>query len=296
MIPLRRSFQKPLLTYQLTPLVGKHTINSTSVTQDKAIKAAGINANMLVHPEYSNRQLLALSARILADNGHGGTLSGQISCRDTGGDGDGDVAMWTGVYGKSFDEMATKDFIRIDSQLQVVSGKGTPNLATRFHLHVYRNRPDVQCIVHTHPIHTSALSQLGVPLFINHMDHMALYNDVQFLRNWPGVPFGDEEGEIITSVLAPNHNAALLAHHGLIVTGRNIEEATYRAYFFERAAHIQLKTMAANGGSMDNLPQVDRKLAETARDWRISEGPVKAHYYAWARQTTTKHGPEFLAS
>ena len=290
----RRSQMLSDLKAHIETKTGGKICDGADVTQAEAIQIASANARKLVRPEYSTNQLLALSSRILADNGQGGTLSGQISCRDTGAD--GDVAMWTGVYGKTFDEMVPSDFIKIDSQLQVVSGEGTPNLATRFHLHVYRNRPDVQCIVHTHPIHTSALSQLGVPLIINHMDHMALYDDVQFLRNWPGVPFGDEEGEIITSILAPNHNAALLAHHGLIVTGRNIEEVTYRAYFFERAAQVQLELMAANGGNTDNLPQVDRKLAEAARDWRISDGPVQAHYYAWARQTTSKHGNEFLSS
>lgn len=262
------------------------------VTQVAAIKTAGANANKLVHPQYTVQQKLALSARILADFGQGETLSGQISCRDEPVD--GDVSMWTGVYGKAFDEYTPIDLIKIDSKLQVIDGHGAPNLATRFHLHVYRNRSDINCIVHTHPIHTSALAQLGVPLFISHMDHMALYDDVQFLPVWPGVPFGDEEGAIITGVLAPNHNAALLAHHGMIVAGRTVEEATYRAVFFERAAQVQLAMMAANGGSLNNLPQVDKHLAEIARDWRISEGPVKAHYYSWARQTLAKATDDFI--
>ncbi len=263
-----------------------------TVTQVDAIQVANQNANNLVHPNFSLQQKLALSARILADHEQGDTLSGQVSCRDVGDD--GDVAMWTGVYGKSFNEMTNKDFIKIDSKLQVTVGSGAPNLATRFHLHVYRNRSDVNCIIHTHPVYTSALSQLGVPLFISHMDHMALYDDVQFLTTWPGVPFGDEEGAIINRVLAPSHNAALLAHHGLIVTGRTIEEATYRAYFFERAAQVQLQMMAANGGRMANLPRVDKNLAEIARDWRIKDGPVKAHYYSWARMTIKDSKDDFL--
>jgi L-fuculose-phosphate aldolase len=265
------------------------------VNQIDAIKVARANANKLVHPQYTMHQKLALSARILADFGQGETLSGQVSCR--GEDMDGDVSMWTGVYGKAFDEYNTKDFIRIVSRagkFEVVEGTGAPNLATRFHLHVYRNRSDAQCIIHTHPLHTTALSQLGVPLFISHMDHMALYKDVAFLPNWPGVPFGDEEGSIITNVLAPSYHAGLLAHHGMIVMGKTIEEATYRAFFFERAAQVQMEMMAANGGRMDRLPQVDNTLAEIARDWRITEGPVNAHFYTWARMTVKNAQDDFL--
>ena len=266
---------------------------STGVSQIDAITTAGKNANALVHRNLTLKQKLAVSARILADAGHGASLAGQVSCRDQS-DAHGDVTFWTGVYGKSFDEMNPSDFIKVGKELNVLEGEGSPNLATRFHSHVYRNRPDIQCIVHSHPLHTSALAQLGVPLFISHMDHMALYDDVQFLQQWPGVPFGDEEGEIITGVLAPNHHAALLAHHGLIVTGRSVEEAVYRAFFFERAAQVQLEMMSANGGSMANLPQVDSKLAAIARDWRISEGPVKAHYSSWSRMTLKTHGEAFL--
>jgi hypothetical protein len=45
---------------------------------------------------------------------------------------------------------------------------------------------------------------------------------------------------------------------------------------------------------MDRLPQVDHHLSEIAREWRISDGPVKAHYYSWARQTISKAKDDFL--
>jgi L-fuculose-phosphate aldolase len=259
-------------------------------TQLAGIARARKNAAALKHPQYNKQQLLALSSRILADQGHGGTLAGQVTCRDVH---DGKVAMWTGTYGKQIDEYVPGDFIKIDENLNVVSGEGFPNLATRFHLHVYRNRSDVECIVHSHPINVATLAQLGVPLFISHMDVMALFEVTTFLPAWPGVPFGDEEGEIIINALG-GHSSALLAHHGLITTGRNIEEATYRAFFMEVAAEMQLKMMAANGGSIKGLPITDHKLSEIARDWRGSDGPVKAHFYAWARQTILKNKIEWL--
>ena len=115
------------------------------------------------------------------------------------------------------------------------------------------------------------------------MDVMAFYEDVQFLPSWPGIPFGDEEGEIIAELLGDNYYSALLANHGLIVGGKTIEEATYRAYFFEMAAEIQLDAMAAVGGDISKLSLVDRDLGIKARDWRISEGPVNAHFNAWAQ-------------
>jgi len=99
------------------------------------------------------------------------------------------------------------------------------------------------------------------------------------LEEWPGVPFGDLEGEIISNLLGKDHWSGLLANHGLIVAGKNIEEATYRAYFFERTAKAQLLAM----GATDSLKKVKPQLGAQARDWRMAEGPVLAHYRYWSR-------------
>ncbi|MGQ7440780.1 class II aldolase/adducin family protein, partial [Streptococcus suis] len=92
--------------------------------------------------------------------------------------------------------------------------EGFANPANRFHKWIYRSRPDVRAIVHTHAVHASALAMLGEPLIASHMDTVALFDDVAHLPEWPGVPFGDEEGRIIAGTLG-NCRAILLAHHGL---------------------------------------------------------------------------------
>ena len=96
------------------------------------------------------------------------------------------------------------------------------------------------------------------------------------------MPFGNEEGEIISGSLGKDHLAVLAGHHGLFVGGRTIEEATYLAYFFEHAAKMQLRARAAMNGKP--FPKVVEPTARRARDWRIMDGPVKAHFNSWARQ------------
>ena len=89
----------------------------------------------------------------------------------------------------------------VNEDLEVLEGQGMPNPANRFHSWVYRARPDVNCIIHTHPTHVAALSMLEVPLQVSHMDLCPLYDDCAFLEAWPGVPVGNEEGEIISAAL-----------------------------------------------------------------------------------------------
>lgn len=76
----------------------------------------------------------------------------------------------------------------VDEHLTVLEGDGMANPANRFHSWIYRARPDVRCIVHTHPLHVAALSMLAVPLEVSQMDIAPLYDDCAFLGDWPGVP------------------------------------------------------------------------------------------------------------
>jgi L-fuculose-phosphate aldolase len=169
-----------------------------------------------------------------------------------------------------------------------LAGEGMANPANRFHSWIYRARPDVTCIVHTHPFHVAALSMLDVPLMVSHMDTAPLYDDCAFLPDWPGVPVGNEEGEIITAALG-SKKAVLLAHHGHVVAGESIEEACSLAVLIERAAALQLAAMAA--GTIAALPD---RLAREAHDWTLTPRRSIANFAYYARRALDRH-PDTLA-
>jgi L-fuculose-phosphate aldolase len=220
---------------------------------------------------YSLRQKVALTCRILFDNGHDSGLAGQITAR-TGQPGE----FYTQRLGLGFDEISEANLLRVDEDLNVLEGDGMPNPANRFHSWVYRARPDVQCIVHTHAIYASALGMLEQPLIVSQMDNCVLYNDVAFVGKWPGIPVGNEEGEFIAGALGDKH-ALLLSHHGLLVAGRSVEEACVLAIAFERTARMQLLAAAAG-----TIQPIDHQLASEAHDWilRPKRNAIAFDYYA----------------
>ena len=118
-----------------------------------------------------------------------------------------------------------------------------PNPAVRFHVWIYGARPDVQCIVHTHPPFASALSMVGKRLAVAHMDSAMFHDDCAYLAEWPGVPVADEEGRLIAEALG-DKRTILLAHHGMLTTGATVEEAAYLAVMLERAARLQARAEA----------------------------------------------------
>jgi L-fuculose-phosphate aldolase len=234
--------------------------------------------NVIEDVDLTARQKLAITCRILFDKGHDAGLAGQITCRS-----DQPETFITQRFGLGFDEITADNLIEVDQDLNPLDGKGMANPANRFHTWIYKEQPEVNCIVHTHPTYIAALSMLKVPLIISQMDTCALYNDCSFVAEWPGVPVGNEEGILISKALG-NNRAVFLAHHGQLVTGRTIEEACNLAILIERAAKLQLLAMAA--GDVQPLP---KELAQEAHDWVSTDKRNKVNFAYYVRQAVKKH-------
>jgi len=219
----------------------------------------------------STEQALAAGCRILAHENHESGLAGQVTARA-----DKPGTWWTLQFGYGFDEATAERMVLVDQDLRPLKG-GRPNPGVRFHIWIYRERPDVHAIVHTHAPHASALAATGKPLKTIHMDGAMLHGTAH-LPDWPGVPVADDEGRIISSALG-GAKTILLANHGLLAAGASVEEATYLAVFFERAARMQLRAMAAGG-----FNEVKPDLAEEARDFLLQPSIVRGTFAYWARR------------
>lgn len=222
---------------------------------------------------WSAPQKVALACRILAAEEHGSALAGQLTAR-----GDAPGTYWTMRFGLGLDEITADNLLLVDDDLNVVEGEGMPNPSNRFHLWIYRKRPEVKSIIHTHPPHTSALSMIGEKLAVAHMDSAVFWDDCAYLPEWPGVPIGDEEGRIISGVLG-TRRAALLAHHGLVTACGTVEEAAMLALFLERTAKLQLLARAAG-----KIRPISPEHAQEAHDYRLRASIIGATFCYFARK------------
>jgi L-fuculose-phosphate aldolase len=224
-------------------------------------------------PDWSVRQKLALACRILAMEGHDSGLAGQVTAR---GPKPGTYYMLR--FGFGFDEITAANLLLVDDDLNVLEGDGMPNPSNRFHLWIYRARTGVNSIMHTHAPHVSALSMIGVPLAVSHMDTTLFFEDCAWLREWPGTPIGDEEGRIISEAIG-DKKTILLAHHGQLTATPSVEHALVLAMFVERAAKLQLMAMSAG-----TILPVDPALAQEAHDYRHKAKAIAATFDYYARR------------
>jgi L-fuculose-phosphate aldolase len=246
------------------------------VVRDKAEYHEQTTQRMEKHfvvPDWSARQKLALACRMLAADGHDSGLAGQVSVR---GEKPGTFYMLR--FGLGLEEITAENLLLVDDDLNVLEGDGMPNPSNRFHLWIYRAKPHVNSIMHTHSPYVSALSMIGVPLAVAHMDTSLFHDDCAWLPVWPGTPIGDEEGRIISEAIG-DKRSILLAHHGQLTACTTVEEAAILAIFIERAARLQLMAMSAG-----KIQPIDPALAQEAHDYRLKQRAIAATFYYYARR------------
>jgi L-fuculose-phosphate aldolase len=233
---------------------------------------AGLVADLQSRGQSTNldvRSQLAVTARLLSLEGHDSGLAGQITARAADG------GVWTLRLGCGFGTAQPDDMVRTDGDLNVVEGDGVPNPATRFHLWIYRARPDVQAIVHTHSKYVSALAAAAQPLVVATMDMTVMAGDCGFLAEWPGVPLADEEGRLISGALG-DRRALVLAHHGGLTVGASVAEACVLAYHLERSARTQVLAAPLGG-----VKPVNEALAREAHDFILKDRITQATFAAF---------------
>lgn len=230
-------------------------------------------AELSAGPGWSDAEMLTLACRILAADGHDTIVPGLVALRTTKPDG-----FLTLPMGVGFEEVTPRQILTVDDDLNVLRGKGKPPKAAGFLIKILELRPDVSCGIHTHAPYTAALSMVDEPLAVAHMDATMFHDDCAFLREWPGNPVTELEGEIISRALGTKR-AALLANHGLATVGQTIEEAAWMALCFERAAKMQVRARA-----IGPMSKIDDDFARDAHDYMTDPSMIATQFRRFARQ------------
>lgn len=240
---------------------------------EEARKEASRQESWDEDPRWNDAQKLALACRILATDGHDTIIPGLVAVRT-----DKPGVFLTIPIGLGFDEVTPSRLVTVDSDLNVLAGKGKAPKAVGFLLKIMQLRPDVHCALHTHAFFTAALSMVNEPLAVSHMDATMFHEDCAYLKEWPGNPVTELEGEIISGALGKKH-AVLLANHGLATVGASVEAAAYLALAFERAARMHVRARA-----ISPLTPLQAELAQDAHDYLTDPSMMEVHFRRFARR------------
>jgi ribulose-5-phosphate 4-epimerase/fuculose-1-phosphate aldolase len=174
---------------------------------------------------------VAWACRILAAYGHGDLTLGHASAR--AGD-----RVFMKRKGLALEEVAPEDVLTLDLNGRRLRGDGAVHLEVPLHTEVYKARPDVGAVIHTHPIYTTALGAVEAPLLPLSHDALLFPEGLAVFEDTADLVMSADVGWDIARALG-QRRAVLLRNHGVLVVGKDVRWAVFAALTLERAVRVQ---------------------------------------------------------
>lgn len=136
--------------------------------------------------------------------------------------------------GIKYVDLRPEHMVVVDLEGDIVEGTLKPSSDTASHLYIYRHRPDVNGVVHTHSRYATAFAALGKPIPVYLTAHADEF----------GVPIpcggfaligGEEIGQVVIEAIGSSR-AVLLKNHGVFTVGPDAEAALKAAVMVEDIA------------------------------------------------------------
>lgn len=190
--------------------------------------------------------------------------------RDLVGAAEGNVSVRLGEgrflvtpSGVSKGRLAPEDLVVVGPGGEPRSGRGRPSTEVRMHLAAYAARPDVEAVVHAHPVTAVAMTVAGVAPPNDLVPEAAVV-----LGEVAVAPYATPGTDEVPASLAPllgGHDVVLLERHGALALGGTLDEAFDRMETLERVARIALAARLLGRCEPLSRDAVAKVLAAAAR-------------------------------
>lgn len=183
---------------------------------------------------------IARVCRRLYERGYVVATEGNVSVRLPSGE----ILVTGARVAKS--SIAASDVVRLAPDGTKRSGTRRPSTEAGLHRTIYDGRPDVRAVVHAHPPCCTAFAVARRPLAVDAMPETV----VEF-GAIPLVPFAVPSTGALSEAIRPlldRGDFFLLANHGVVACGADLDEAYDRLERAEHAAHILLLATLLGGG------------------------------------------------
>jgi L-fuculose-phosphate aldolase len=197
------------------------------------------------------KQKLILAGKVLVAEGQDDFTRGHISMRLP----DNPSHFFMKPHSVGLDELTMENILTIDLDGNVVAGKARRHSEVYIHSEIFKVRPDVASVIHTHPPYAVALSASGRPLKCYSQPSALFYEALGTYADTIALIRSPAMGAGVAAALGPRR-AVLLKNHGVAVVGATIEEAVINVIMLENAAQVQMITEAA-GDPGPEFPRAD---------------------------------------
>lgn len=140
--------------------------------------------------------------------------------------------------GLGYTEIDEEDIAILNLDGEKIEGEKKPSSESPLHVQIYRAREDIKAILHTHSTFATAMActEQDIPPIVEDLVQIVGGSIETAEYKLPGT---EELAKSAVGALG-DKNAVLLAHHGAVALGKNLEEALKTAEIVEKSAKVYL--------------------------------------------------------
>jgi L-fuculose-phosphate aldolase len=157
------------------------------------------------------------------------------------------------------DEITMDNILTIDLEGNVVAGTSKRHSEVYIHSEIFKVRPDVNCVLHTHPPYSTAMSATGRPFRAYSQPGALFAGEVGLYTDTIALIRTHAMGAGVAKALG-KHRVVLLKNHGVVTAGPSIEEVVVGTIMLENAAQVQMIVEAAGDPAAEFPPDDLAKL------------------------------------
>jgi L-fuculose-phosphate aldolase len=183
------------------------------------------------------RQRLIGTAIAMNDSGINQGTSGNLSLRFEDG-------MLITPAGMDYAGLDPGDIVHVDARGAPI-GSRQPSSEWRFHLDIYRYRPDAATVLHAHPTYCAALACMNRPIPAFH--YMVAVAGGKDIRCAPYATFGSQalSDRVLEALI--DRKACLLANHGMVCLESDPDKVLALAIEVEHLSRVYLQCLQTGG-------------------------------------------------
>jgi ribulose-5-phosphate 4-epimerase/fuculose-1-phosphate aldolase len=180
------------------------------------------------------------------------------------------------------------DLMAFDYEGNQIGGASPTPYEIYLHTEIFRTRPDVQSIVHSHPHVATALTAAGKTIFGITQQSKAFGAGIPVFK---GDFIEDRALGVELAQALGDQPAAMMKGHGCVVVGKHVPDAVSNVIYLEQAAKQQL--WAATVGTPEMLP--DRIMQHRFPEQRshLNQGNTnlwRQLVWEWEQEQAREHG------
>lgn len=207
--------------------------------------------------DHSFRRQIVRIGKMLHERGYIAACDGNISVRL-----DEERVLVTPTA-MSKGAMQGADLVIVDMEGRKLKGRREVTSEIGMHLLIYRRRPDVRAVVHAHPKTATGFAAAGIPL-----DKPLVCEVVIGLGQIPLAPYGTPGTPELAQTLepfVPAYDAILMANHGVVSYGIDLQSAYMKMETVEHFAQITLITRILGQQQVLECGDLDKLVAARSK-------------------------------